>query len=95
LDLTRASRGTVDEAETGTQDCVGRKSHIHDVEYIEELSPELDVDQFASGFSPSYGRVLYNRHVEVVEGRSSKGVPPQGAKTPVIGPGSSRDIDGY
>ena len=68
--------------------------HIHDIEDIEELSPELDDNQFASGLTLSYGRVLYEREIEVVEGRASKGVSPQGAETSLVWTSSPRAMDG-
>jgi len=95
LNLTGVAICSIDLAKAGPEDCVRRKPHVHDVEHVEKLSPELQVGEFSSRSPSSDRRVFDQRKVIIVIGRPTKGIPSESAKAPTIWARSSRNVNRY
>ena len=94
LNLSRGSGGFADDAEAGTLDGIRGQAHVDDVEEVEELATELKVGALDAAVAMGDGRGLDEREVEVVVGRSAKGVAAQGAEAAGVRSGAAGDSDG-
>src|ERR1700729_1720006 len=93
LNLAGISIRSVNLSKARPKDGVRWKPHVHDVEEIKKLSPELKVCEVGSGTSSSYRRVLYQREVVVVIGWPSKGIPSESSKPSLIRASTARNIN--
>src|SRR5271165_2666939 len=77
LNLAGSAGGLADFAKAGAVKSVGRQSHIHDIEEVEEFRAELQVHPLGAAGSAAEGRVLDKCKIEVMVSRTAKGVAPE------------------
>lgn len=92
--ICRCAGGLGDLAEAGAAYDVGRQAHIDNVEEVEEFATKLQIDPLCAALAPAEWRVLDEREVEVIVGRSAEGVSPQGSKAPLIRACTSGRVNG-
>jgi hypothetical protein len=96
--LAGGAGGAADFAEAGTQQRVGRQTHVDDVEEVEEFSAKLQIETLNATRAAAKGRALDEGKIVVVISRPAEGVTSQSAEEPVVGaspPGTLMGIEKY
>lgn len=92
LYLPRAAGGFADHAKAAAgYDIVGQPE-IYDVKHVEELGAEFERSQFGVA-AVTEGRVLDQRHIEVVKAGTAEGVAAKGSEAALVRTSASGQID--
>jgi hypothetical protein len=94
LNLPRRPRRPADQPEPRSLDRVRRQPHVHHVEQVKKLAPELHICPFQPARAAANRRRLNQRIVEIVVRRSPKRVPPQRARPAGVRASPTRDVSG-
>ena len=86
LNLPRRSRRLADLPKPRPIHNVRRQPHVHNVKEVEELRPELQIDQFHPALALAKRRVFDQRKIEVVVRRPAEGIAPQRSESSLFGP---------
>src|ERR1035438_8406869 len=94
LYLTGTAGGLADLTEAGAGEYVGGRTHVDDIEEVEELAAELEVHKFSSAPPPAEGRAFDEREIVVIKGRPSKGIATQSSEAALVGARAASHVDG-